>query len=77
VIGVTVGNGVSEGSGLAVFVGVAVAAGKIRVNPPQLRRDKAKIEMPIKAFLVTASSPHNKADKSWEIASSGSAPSSQ
>ena len=52
-MGVTVGCGeaVAEGSGLNVQVDVTVgAAGKMRLSPPQLMRNKASADIPANVF---------------------------
>ena len=52
-MGVTVGcgEGVVEGSGLNVQVGVTVGvAGRMRLKPPQLMRNKASADIPANVF---------------------------
>jgi hypothetical protein len=52
-MGVTVGYGeaVAEGGGLGVQVGITVgAAGRMRLKPPQLMRNKASADIPANVF---------------------------
>ena len=52
-MGVTVGYGeaVAEGNGLNVHVGITVGvAGRMRLKPPQLMRNKASADIPANVF---------------------------